>query len=64
MGNLLVASHPVAESKTTWHAQSKAHLQPDAGKITAYAIGLKCKAEGVKLQSAIAIAESGKSGGP
>jgi hypothetical protein len=64
VGNLLVASHPVAESKTTWHAQSKAHLKPDAGKITAYAIGLRCKAEGVKLQSAIAIAESGKSGGP
>ena len=64
VGNLLVASHPVAESKTTWHAQSKAHLKPDAGKITAYAIGLKCKVEGVKLQSAIATATSGKSGSP
>jgi hypothetical protein len=63
-GTLLVASHPVAGSKNTWHAQSKAHLEPSTGKITAYAIGLKCKVEGVKLQSAIATATSGKSGSP
>jgi hypothetical protein len=63
-GRLLVASDPVAETKTTWHAQSKDHLYPDAGKITAYAVGLKCKAEGVKLQSAIAPAKSDRSGGP
>ncbi len=63
-GNMLIASHPVDESKTTWHVQAKDHVQADAGKITAYAVGLKCKAEGVKLQSAITTAKSGKSGRP
>jgi hypothetical protein len=60
-GCLLTASNPVAESKTIWHARAKAHGKHDAAKITAYAVGLKCKAEGVKLQTAIATA---KSGGP
>jgi hypothetical protein len=64
-GALLVASHPVAENKSTWRAQLKDHVHTDAGKkITAYAIGLKCKAEGVKLQSAMAPATSGRSNRP
>jgi hypothetical protein len=63
-GSLLFASHPVGESKTTWHAQSKDHLRPAPAKITAYAVGLKCKAEGVKLHSAVAVARSNKSGSP
>jgi MAC/Perforin domain len=63
-GNMLLASHPVAESKTTWHAQSKDHFNADPAKITAYAVGLKCRAEGVKLQSAIAIARSNRSLNP
>jgi hypothetical protein len=63
-GNLLVASHPAPENKTTWHAQSKDHVKSSPARITAYAVGLKCKAEGVKLQSAIAIAKSNKSSRP
>jgi hypothetical protein len=63
-GNLLVASHPSPDSKTAWHAQSKDHVKSSPARITAYAIGLKCKAEGVKLQSAIAIAKSNKSNRP
>lgn len=63
-GSLLVASHPIPESKTAWRAQSKDHVEPAPATITAYAIGLKCKVEGVKVRSAIAIAKSNKSNRP
>jgi hypothetical protein len=62
-GNMLFASHPT-ESKTTWHVQSKDHLKSSPAKITAYAVGLRSKVAGVKLQSAISIAKSNKSSRP
>jgi hypothetical protein len=62
-GNMLFASHPT-ESKTAWHVQSKDHLKSGPARITAYAVGLKSKVVGVKLQSAIAFAKSNKSGSP
>jgi hypothetical protein len=55
-GVLLVASHPA--DKTTWHAHAKAHMQRDDHTITAYAVGLKCKVEGVKLQTDVNKAQS------
>src|SRR5208282_1728029 len=64
-GAMLVASHPTPESRTTWRAQLKAHVEANrTEKITAYVVGLKCKVEGVKLQTGIAIAKSNRSGGP
>jgi hypothetical protein len=63
-GNLLFASHPIPDSKTAWHVRSKAHAKSSPARVTAYAIGLKCKVEGVKLQSAIATATSNKSNRP
>jgi hypothetical protein len=63
-GNMLFASHPTPENKAAWHAQSKDHLKSSPAKITAYAVGLKCKVEGVKVHSAIAIARSNKSNRP
>lgn len=61
---MLFASHPIPENKTTWHVQSKDHVKSSPAKITAYAVGLKCKAEGIKLESAISIAKSNKSSRP
>jgi hypothetical protein len=49
--NLLIASFPVND--TTWRAQSKEHCDMSGAKITAYAVGLKCKVEGVTIQSNI-----------
>ena len=63
-GNMLFASYPNPETKTSWHVQSKDHVKSSPAKITAYAVGLKCKAEGVKLLSAIATAKSNKSNRP
>ena len=51
-GNMLFASHPLGDGKTTWRAQSKDHVWGDPARITAYAVGLKCKAEGVKISVA------------
>lgn len=63
-GSMLFASHPVPEGRATWHARAKDHLKGDPARITAYAVGLKCKVEGVKIQSAISIARSNKSNRP
>jgi MAC/Perforin domain len=62
-GNLLVASHPT-ESKTAWRVQSKDHVKSSPARITAYAVGLRSKVEGIKLQSSIATAKSSKSNRP
>jgi len=62
-GNILVASHPT-ESKTAWRVQSKDHVKSSPARITAYAVGLKSKVEGVKLQLSIATARSNKSNRP
>ncbi|MFZ0494862.1 MAG: hypothetical protein WBD78_14610 [Methylocella sp.] len=61
-GSMLFASYPM--DKTTWRAQSKDHIKADPAKISAYAIGLKCKVAGVKVLSEIAIGKSNKSNRP
>ena len=62
-GSMLFASYP--SDKSTWRVQSKDHVLPSEARITAYAVGLKCNVEGVKIQSAIAPpAKSSKSSRP
>jgi MAC/Perforin domain len=61
-GSLLFASYP--KDRTTWRAHSKEHVKSSPAKISAYAIGLKCKVTGVKVQSDIRQSESYESSRP
>jgi hypothetical protein len=60
--HLLFASYPM--NKTTWRAHEKEHwYEKPPARITAYAIGLRCKVTGVTVQSEIRETASGHESG-
>jgi hypothetical protein len=62
-GTLLYASRPDGVNK--WAAAAKAHGRESAATISAYSIGLKCKAKGVKVSSKVVMnASDGRSNRP
>ena len=62
-GTLLYASRPDLDGKK-WAVAAKDHVEPSAATISAYAIGLKCKAKGVKVSSKVSTNSSGHSNRP
>lgn len=62
-GTLLYASRPDRDGKK-WAVAAKDHKWGSAATISAYAIGLKCKAKGVKVSSKVSMNPSGHSNRP
>lgn len=61
-GNLLTASFPYDSG--TWRAESKDHKKGDAATITVYALGLRSKVQGIKIQQGLTSSTSQRAAWP